>query len=114
MQDIKPKEFIAKHHKEWTLVAITIISTVLLIVGFHFLPNVTSRINSADVSVPEEFLGARIRAGDAANRLSELTDTYVESIEKISEEEKSGDFSKGLDLILEEVDKNEEVRQAAE
>ena len=114
MQYVRLKEFAIQHKKEWTLMAITLISTAFLIVGFHFLPSLTSKINSADSSVPEEFLSARSRASDAANRITGLTDTYVGSIEKIREAEKNGKFSLGLSLILDEVNKNEEVRKAAE
>ena len=114
MQYVRLKEFAIQHKKEWTLMAITLISTAFLIVGFHFLPSLTSKINSANSSVPEEFLSARSRASDAANRITGLTDTYVGSIEKIREAEKNGKFSLGLSLILDEVNKNEEVRKAAE
>ncbi len=114
MQYVRLKEFAIQHKKEWILMAITLISTAFLIVGFHFLPSLTSKINSANSSVPEEFLSARSRASDAANRITGLTDTYVGSIEKIREAEKNGKFSLGLSLILDEVNKNEEVRKAAE
>lgn len=114
MQDMKLKEFMVNHRKDWTLVMVTIVSTGLLVVGLNFIPSLTSRINSADTHVPDEFLSARRRAGDAANRISELTDTYRDSIEKISEAERDGNFNVGLDLIVDEVNKNEEVRRAAE
>ena len=114
MQYEKLKELIAEHKKEWTLVAITLIATGILVSGFYFLPKLTNKIKSANTSVPEEFLSARSRAGDAADRISQITDTYGSSIERIREAEKNGEFRDGLSLILDEVNRNEEVRVIAE
>lgn len=115
MQDIntKLKEFIDRYRKEWPLVAVTIVFTILLVIGFSFIPNLVSGINSIRSNVPEEFLDARSRAGDAANRITNLTDTYGEGLEKISEAERNGNYTAGLNLIFDETNKNEEVRQAA-
>ena len=83
MQYEKLRELTAEHKKEWTLVAITLIATGILVSGFYFLPKLTNKIKSANTSVPEEINSARSQiskdlvksikaAGDSNNNLKEL------------------------------------------
>jgi len=102
------KEFIDAYRKQLTLVGVVILSTAVFVIALTYLPSF-----GGGGDVPESFSQARIRAGDAANRISEITDTYKASIEAIAEAERSGNYSAGQNLILQEVEKNEKVSEIA-
>jgi len=102
------KEFIDVYRKQLTLVGVVILSTAVFVIALTYLPSF-----GGGGDVPESFSQARIRAGDAANRISEITDTYKASIEAIAEAERSGNYSAGQNLILQEVEKNEKVSEIA-
>lgn len=109
----KPESFVPRYRKEFILAGAAIVSTAILILAFTVLPKLMSTIISASPSVPEEFVDARVRAGDAANRITEITDAYEENLEKIREADRNGKYADGLYLILDEINKNEQVSLAA-
>ena len=112
MQDLNLtfRKIVNERRKELTLIGVTILSTIILIVGFTYIPSTVG----GDTSVPEEFVSARIRAGEAAERISDIADTYKDGVEQVADADRSGNYTLGLNLIIEEIEKNEEVRLTAE
>lgn len=111
--DSQLRRIIDKYRKEWLLVGATILATVLLIVGFNYLPSAAVGNGSGVVNVPVEFSEARRRAGNAADKITGLTNISRSNLERISEADRSGDYTAGLALIVGEIDRNEEVRETA-
>jgi len=103
------KEFIDNHRKEITIVGATVLSAAVLVIGLSFMPGTIG----GGKSVPQEFIDSRVRAGDAANRISDLTSTYKDNLESIAEAERNGEYSKGIGIITDEITKNEKVRDIA-
>ena len=63
--------------------------------------------------VPPDFFEARNRAGEVSVRILQLTDASVQTLRLISTADEKSNHKRGLDLVLEEVDRNEATRAEA-
>jgi hypothetical protein len=63
--------------------------------------------------VPPEFVEARSRGAEIADRIVALSKESIDNLNAISAEEEAGNYSAGLNLILEEVQRNERARKEA-
>src|SRR3989344_8961584 len=63
--------------------------------------------------VPPDFFEARNRAGEVSVRILQLTDASVQTLRLISAADEKGNYKRGLDLVLEEVDRNSEIKNQA-
>ena len=106
------KEFIENHKKEFVLIAITILSTFVIIGGLRFMSGeAASRVPlTASIYVPVEFLEARIRAANAADKLINLTELSAANLSSISGADQRGDYVRGLELVATEIERNREIR----
>jgi len=114
MQDINIKlgEFMRRHRKELTLVLVSIFSTIILVVGFSYLPNTNGGFSEPYVSA--EFLEARRRVGNDADKITNLTNISRENLDEIKKADIEGNYTTGLALIADEIDRNDDIRNTAE
>jgi len=91
--------------------SVTIFATAALVVGFSYLPNASS--GSSQPYVPSEFLEARIRAGIAADKITNLTSMSRANLDGIRDADISGDYTVGLALVADETDRNDEIQDTA-
>ena len=96
-----------KRKKNRKLVYTAALAVVLLAGGWYWF------VQSQAAYVPPQFFEARNRAGEISNSIVELTDTSVGNLRLISAADESGKYEKGLELTLEEVDRNTEVKNEA-
>ena len=65
------------------------------------------------VNVPPQFSEARSRAAEISERIAALTDESTNNLEKISDEDQAGNYERGLNLVLGEIDQNKRIREEA-
>jgi predicted PurR-regulated permease PerM len=109
------KDFLENHRKDWILIAATVFTTILLIVGLGFIssPAVSNTSITASVYVPSGFLESRKRAADAADNITNLINISAGNLELISGADQRGDYTTGLSLVAAEIDRSVEVRSTA-
>src|SRR5689334_15404404 len=63
--------------------------------------------------IPPAFLEARSRGSVFSENIVRLTAESINNLKLISDEDKAGNYSKGIDLIIKELSRNELARQSA-
>ena len=83
------------------------LAAVLLVGGWYWYSQ------SQEAYVPQEFYDARGRAAEISSRIVQLTDASVHTLRLISTADEAGNYRRGLTLITEEVDRNNEIKSQA-
>ena len=109
------KEFIEKHKKDFVMIAIAMLSTFVLVGGLRYISGTTVSSGSltASVYVPIEFLEARSRAANAADKLVDLTEQSAANLSSISGADQRGDYVRGLELVTAEIERGNDIRNTA-
>ena len=109
------KEFIEKHKKDFVMIAIAVLSTLVLVGGLRLISGTTvsSGPLTASVYVPIEFLEARLRAANAADKLVDLTEQSAANLSSISGADQRGDYIRGLELVTAEIERGRDIRNTA-
>lgn len=109
------EEFLHKNKTNLTLIASTILITVILVVGLYYVSSFEASGESitASIYVPIEFLEARRRAVNSANKIISLTEQSASNLEHINGADQRGDYTKGLELVTAEIDRGEDIRNTA-
>lgn len=63
--------------------------------------------------IPPAFLEARSRGSVFAENIVKLTSESIDNLSLISNEDKAGNYSQGIDLIIKELSRNELARESA-
>lgn len=63
--------------------------------------------------VPEEFVDSRIKGAVIAEKIVNLSNSSIKSIEKIAEHEANGSYKLAVSIVSQELDKTKEIRQEA-
>ena len=96
-----------KRKKNRKLVYAAALAVVLLASGWYWYSQ------SQTAYVPQEFYDARGRAAEISSRIVQLTDASVQTLRLISTADEAGNYRRGLTLITEEVDRNNEIKNQA-
>ena len=96
-----------KREKNRKLVYTAALAVVLLAGGWYWYSQ------SQEAYVPQEFYDARGRAAEISSRIVQLTDASVQTLGLISAADEDGNYRRGLTLITEEVDRNNEIKNQA-
>jgi hypothetical protein len=109
------KEFLSEHKKEVVAIFLVFLGTIALVWVLNYYPIGIRSSNSMSAKpyVPQEFLDARSLAGDAANELVDLIKGSQNSLRTISEEDAAGNYTKALELVLSEINRNTTIRETA-
>jgi len=89
---------------------------VLIIVLAAAAIYVSTRISSVEGNkpfVPSEFLEARSRGAIIADQIVALSKESISNLSTISTEDEIGNYSVGLNLVLEEIERNKKTNNAA-
>lgn len=104
----KVVDLIRQYSQNWqknTLYAAGLVAILLLGGWFWY--------QGQNVYVPQEFYDARSRAGEVSTRIKGLTDASVVTLGQISSADQAGSYERGLTLVLEDVDRNSEIKGEA-
>lgn len=85
---------------------VAILAAVLIIGGLFYFFQVRSH-------VPKEFLAARNQAVGVAEEIVKLSSESSDNLESISVKDRSGKYEEALDLVLQEANRNAELRNRA-
>ena len=109
------KEFISTYRKELYAILLVILVTAVTVGALSYFsrPANTASNNGSAVYTPPEFMKARSRAGDAAEEIVSLIKTSRKDLGLISEADRVGDYSTGLKLVVKEIKRNSNIRNAA-
>lgn len=108
-------EFLQINKTNLTIIAFTILTTIILVAGLRYVSSfeADSRSITASIYVPIEFLEARRRAVNSADKITGLTEQSASNLEYINGADQRGDYTKGLELVTAEIDRGEEIRNTA-
>lgn len=108
MDTRKTADFIRQYStgwkRKWLYAALLV---VILVAGGWFW------YQSQSTYVPQEFYSARDRAAEVSTRIDQLTNASVITLGQISKADEKGDYRRGLQLVQEEIDRNEAIKEEA-
>ncbi|OGY60374.1 MAG: hypothetical protein A3B23_01660 [Candidatus Colwellbacteria bacterium RIFCSPLOWO2_01_FULL_48_10] len=87
-------------------------ATIVILVGLAAYFAVRFFWNSAPF-IPPAFLEARARGSVLSENIIKLSQESLKNLEKISDADKAGDYSNGLNLVIGEISRNELARASA-
>ncbi len=105
----KATDLIRRYSKSWrrkTLYAV-LLAIVLAAGGAYWYSQ------SQEKYVPQEFSEARNRTVKISERIEQLTDASVVTLGQISTADQAGNYKRGLELVQQEVDRNEAIKEEA-
>lgn len=105
----KAADFIRQYSRKWRRkVLFAALLTIALIAGGWYW-----FAQSQATHVPQEFYDSRSRAAEVSERITQLTSASVTTLGQISTVDAKGDYKRGLQLVEQEIDRNEAIREEA-
>ena len=93
--------------KNWIWI-VAIVAAALILAFLIRLLN-----NSGQPHVPPEFLKARAVGEDASQVIVGISNNSIKNLQEIQADEKNGNYTAGLNLVLEEINQNNQARASA-
>ena len=93
--------------KNWVWIVAVVVAALILAFLIRLLNS------SGQPHVPSEFLKARAAGGGASQVIVGISDNSIKNLQEIQADEKSGNYTAGLTLVLEEINQNNQARASA-
>lgn len=108
------KEFLSEHKKEVVAIFLVFLGTIAMVSALVYFPIKTTNTRLSTKSyVSSDFLEARSSASNIANELVSLIKDSQNGLKAISEEDAAGNYTKALELVLSEINRNATIKNTA-